>query len=505
MTIISSGLSFFVALLLTQAAFAQLDPGDTEICHRSGTEKQNTLLVPSEDVADHIAHGDSLGPCDPLQVEVPYTCTSSGLFYEKLFVREGGIPPMKGTVDDPFPTVSSALEYAANKGLAAVELQVAPGFYGPESVQITRPTRIVGPGRDAAPTAELAVSIDHRSTHELGIQGVLFRPNGLEPGLTVRTHAAANDPSGHTAICNVGYEGIVGHAVAQVGGSISADDIIVRNTRRYPDSNPLNVLSGTALIFGSGLGGSIDALLENSFVFDSEGTGMVVSGFGTTATLNAVALSGGQGCFGGLYVDNAAEVSGEYVRIGGVRLSNEEGFTGVRIEGLDYVAGDPDQPIVLTGNRQSGVYARGTSVLAGTDTFVGISDLVVRNTSSTDNDGEECNFDAASSLSARKGAHIVVDQFILDASDLIAVQVDATGSIIPDPGCIGDVCGDVYVGSTVILSNGVVSNNPIATNIQGADYDLRTLQNNVLWLNNGISLDSEKLPVPEPEGDLDSL
>jgi hypothetical protein len=459
-----------------------------EVCHLMGGGAHFTIDVPLEDVADHLAHGDSLGSCYPPQNDVPYTCSSSTLFYNKLFVRVGATPPMKGTVDKPFSTVSAALEYAARKRLGAVEVQVAPGYYGQDSAEITRPTRIVGPGRDAASTAELALSIDHRSTHELGIQGVLFRPNGQEPGLTVRTDVMAYDPRGHTALCNIEYDQIVGHAVAQVGGSISADDIIVRNTRRHPDADFLNVLSGTAFIFGGGLGGSINSLLENSFVFDSESTGIVASGFRTTVTLNAVALSGGQGCFGGLYVSNAAEVLGSHIRIGGVRSPVDV----YGIEGLDHVAGEP---IVLTGNRQSGVYARGTTVLAGNDTFVGIYDLIVRNTSSSDNDSEECGFDSATSLGVDRGADITVDQFILDASALLGVRIDATGSII-----FGE-----WFGSTINLSNGIVTNNPVGANIQNPDYDMSTLQDNVLWFDNDVNLDVEILVIPEPEQDLDSL
>jgi hypothetical protein len=162
------------------------------------------------------------------------------------------------------------------------------------------------------------------------------------------------------------------------------------------------------------------------------------------------------------------------------------------IEGLDHVAG---QPIMLTGNRQSGVYALGTTALAGNDTFVDIHDLVVRNTSRNGNEAEECGFDQASSLAAHRGADITVDRFILDASALIGVQVGAFGSIIFDE----------WFGTTINLSNGVVSNNPIAANIESADYDLNTLQDNVLFLNNAVNLDSEELQIPEPEGDLDDL
>lgn len=467
--------SVVIALCIGFPATAGADP----VCHLTAAGDQRTLDVPIEDIADHLAHGDSPGSCKPPQVEVPYTCSTSDVHYEKLFVRAGATPPMKGTLQQAFSTVKAALEFAARQGIGAVEVQVAPGSYDPESATITRPTRIVGPGRNAQPAAELALSIDHRSTHELGIQGVLFRANGLEPGLTVRTNAPVGDPRGHTALCDVAYDQIVGHAVAQVGGSIVASDIEVRDTRRHPDASLRNALSGTAFIFGGGLGGDINALLEDAHVSGSEGSGIVAAGFAANVTLDKVAISGSQGCAGALYVTNAAGLFGVHVRIGGVRSADDP----LAVEGLDFVAGEP---VVLTGNRMFGVYALGTTVLAGNDTHVGLDDLVVRNTSRTGSEAEECGYDSPSNLAADRGADVAVNRFILDASALLGVRIG-------------------LYGTTVNLSNGTVSNNPIAANVQDPDYDVSALQDNVQYINNGVNLDTEVIPVPEPTQPFDSL
>ena len=198
-------------------------------------------------------------------------------------------------------------------------------------------------------------------------------------------------------------------------------------------------------------------------------------------TLNTVAISGSQGCAGAVYVSDAAEVGGEHVRIGGVVLPGDD--YGVPVEGLDSVDGEP---VVLTGNRMFGVYARGTAVFAGTDTFVGIYDLVVRNTSVNGNEAEECGANNASSLAAFRGADMIINEFTLDASALAGVSIGNSGS-------------------TIKLSNGTVSNNPIALNIQDPDYDLATLQDKVDYPDNGVFLDSEKTAVPQPEADLDSF
>ena len=44
------------------------EPGEdttakVEICHQPGTPAQQTLTISASDVADHLAHGDALGPC----------------------------------------------------------------------------------------------------------------------------------------------------------------------------------------------------------------------------------------------------------------------------------------------------------------------------------------------------------------------------------------------------------------------------------------------------------
>ena len=79
----------------------------------------------------------------------------------RLYVRPGAQGAMKGTVDNPFDSVNSALIYAQTKTIPAVELQVAAGVYGPEAVMITRHTRLVGPGRNRDLTAKLALSISN--------------------------------------------------------------------------------------------------------------------------------------------------------------------------------------------------------------------------------------------------------------------------------------------------------------------------------------------------------
>jgi hypothetical protein len=52
--------------------------------------------------------------------------------------------------------------------------------------------------------------------------------------------------------------------------------------------------------------------------------------------------------------------------------------------------------------------------------------------------------------------------------------------------------------SELDLFDGEVRDNPIGVNVQVADYDLSRLMDRVFYRNNGVSLDAEVLPVPDP-------
>ena len=59
------------------------------------------------------------------------------------------------------------------------------------------------------------------------------------------------------------------------------------------------------------------------------------------------------------------------------------------------------------------------------------------------------------------------------------------------------------LGGTVSLQDGEVSRNPVGANVQTEGFDLSRLQDRVLYVDNGINLDSSQMPVPEPIETLD--
>ena len=101
--------------------------GKVVVCHNPGKIYQQTLEIDQADLADHLGHGDLEGPCAPLQETVIYECSTTDVGYEVLYVSSDSGGAQKGTVENPFGSVSSALQYAEKNNFPGVELQIKPG------------------------------------------------------------------------------------------------------------------------------------------------------------------------------------------------------------------------------------------------------------------------------------------------------------------------------------------------------------------------------------------
>lgn len=432
----------------------------TTICHKPGTAYQTTLEVEVPDVDDHLGHGDVLGACEPLQPTVAYTCSSSSQTYVRFYVRSGVTGATKGTEDAPFGSVGAALAYAEKKGIPAVELQIASGVYPPEAVALTRHTRMVGPGRDEGPSAQLALSVSSSGPFELGIQGVVFTASGLGPALTV------SDSGASTALCNIGFDGVVGHALAQSAGSLTADDLVADATVRDPeaDDTPLtgDHLTGTALI----LDGGVDASLSDVHLDGSEGSGLHVTGDGTVAQLDWLASSAstithGTGCLGALVVGGGAELYSRNTTLEGNRVR------GITVEGENSES-EFQYPTV-----------EDTRFLGGSDEAMSAA----------------CGFNAVLSVYVRDGATLTMaaaedDPFLIGDSDSVGLAV--AGPAVP----------------VLHLADGVLRNHPLGAYIQADECDYASpwyavyLEvRKMYFVDNDVNLDSPCVSLPPPPGE----
>jgi len=431
------------------------------ICHKPGTSSQGTLQVNEAELADHLAHGDTLGPCQPSQPTIAYTCSSSTLTYVRLYVRAGAKGAAKGTVEQPFGSVEAALLYAQSKLLPAVELQVADGVYPSAAIAITRHTRIVGGGRDQSPSARLAVSITNQGPFELGIQGLSFTASGLGPALTVSNAGAS------TALCDVGFDSAVGHAVSQSGGALKAADLVVSQTKRDPaaDATPVtgDHITGSAMI----LAGGVDASLDDVQLDRSEGSGLHINGAGTVARLDWLgsstsSITGGTGCLGAVVVAAGGKLQ-------------SRGTT-------------------LDGNRARGITVTGPSSLAD------FRRPTVTNT--------RFRGGSAEAMEAACGNSAVVGVLVLDGATLSMSGTIRNRFLISD----SDVAGFLIAGPAVPvlhLFQGTVRNNLIGASVQfdcGSTDAIGRELVKLQFVDNGVDFDAPFIcpPPPIPEWECDN-
>jgi hypothetical protein len=419
------------------------------LCHKPGTSSELTIEVLIADVADHLAHGDSTGPCPPAQGTVEYTCGASSLAFTTLYVRSGAAAgSMNGTVERPFGSVSAALTFARRKALPAVELQVAPGIYGPDIATITRPTRIVGAGRDAPSSAEMRLSIANAGPFDVGIQGVVFRANQSQPAISIAS------PAGHTEICDVEFDGVVGNAVSQTGGSFAADDVVIRATDRDPLADAQNDVTGTAMV----LAGGVSASLRTLHLTGSAGSGLYATGRGTVVELDWEGLTTsridhGTGCLGAVHVDSGAALRSRDTTVDHNRMR------GVHIDGAE------------TSAEFDAVKVRDTAYLDG---------------------GEEasrlaCGYNAVANMVITGGPKVTVtgslfNRFVVSDADVVGLLI--VGPAVPD----------------VAFSWGVIRNNPIGVSVNSFNElpDINAwLGPFVYFSSNDMNLDTDVLPPPQ--------
>ena len=138
-------------------------------------------------------------------------------------------------------------------------------------------------------------------------------------------------------------------------------------------------------------------------------------------------------------------------------------------------------------NREVGVFA------GGPDTTLDVTDLVVRDTLERECVDDWCaGAGGGIGVSSIGEAQVTLSRFLVSSSMLCGMQL-AMG------GYIDDANEPVYYegGGTIDLHEGEISDNRLCgINVQTEGYDLRRLQDRVLFVNNTRNLDMNELPVP---------
>jgi hypothetical protein len=357
-------------------------------------------------------------------------------------------------VEWPFGSVSSALQFAEKNDFPGVELQIGPGIYGDDAAALSRPTRIVGSGQSQNPSAELSLSIINNGAYELGVQGVVFRAAGSGSAITV------TDPAADTALCDVRFESVVGHALLQTGGTVNIEGGVFISTARNPEASSDDHLTGTAMVLTGGVTGSISDI----HVDGSSGSGLHVSGTGTRVDIDwdgssQSVFENGTGCLGAVVVKDGAELNASHLTLGGNRV------VSIDVEGTGTTVNLPFLTATSTQFLEDG----------------------------SDGTLETCGSNAVIGVVARSGA---------------TLNIAGTSS---NPFIISDFfAGLVTIGiapSEISLSEGRVTRNEFGIVVSPTDLTLcelffeRLSYDTVIFVENGVNIDAPcvVLPPPAPE------
>ena len=434
------------------AASSLMDDGGEKVivCHKYGEFNQQTLTIDAADLADHLSHGDFEGECAPPQQMVTYTCNTSDVAYEILYVSSSAGGAQKGTLEQPFKSISSALQYAEKMGFSGVELQIEPGVYSDDTAILSRPTRIVGPGQNEDPRAELSLSVINEGAYELGVQGVVFQAVSSGSAIT------NSNPNANAALCDVRFESVVGHAIHQTGGTIHIEDSVFNTTTRDMQAGNDDHLTGTAILLDGGVTGE----MTNILVDGSSGSGLYISGPDTSIYLDwdgssQSVIQNGNGCLGGLVVNNGAELNANHLTLDG------NSARGAYIEGLGTIAYLP----FLT--------ATSTKYLDG---------------------GSEVTLETC-------GTNVISNVVAASVATLNNTGTPTTPFVVSDSPVAGFLV--LFDGPTdVTLSYGIISNNLIGMSFGGTITSCQdapeVYQDYISWINNEVNVDMVCLPPPPP-------
>jgi hypothetical protein len=281
---------------------------------------------------------------------------------------------------------------------------------------------------------------------------------------------------------------------------VTLEDVVVRDTQSRESDRTL----GRGLVVQDGAAADVRRAL-----FERNRENAVVAGrAATSVTLEDVVVRDTQSqesdrTFGrGLVVQDGAAADVRralFERNRDVAVGISHAGTSVTLEDVvvrDTQSQESDRTCGRGLNAQQGATAevrralfernRDFAVVVGyAGTLLTLEDVVVRDTL-----GHEMNGHFGSGVGTYHGGHIGLRSFLVTGNALCGLQL-AHGAD-PDTGRL------FAEGGTMDIYDGVVSHNAVCgANVQTRGFDLRRLQNNVRWHDNGIDLDTSEMPTPD--------
>ncbi len=406
-----------------------------------------------------------------------------------------------GSATRPFPTIAEALMRAEELRYEGVEVIVSPGTYVGDLI-ITRPTKIIGESRTGTTIVGSVVnhSIFSLSVNSLSINGpkAVSGEIGKEGALIISNACAA------TTLEQVNIKSPLNYGVLQSGGKLSARNVRIEDTATSKSiassgtavhlSNVDATLNGV-LIEGAGrfairqIGGSLHIFatsIRNTRTrdeFSKAGTGIWTSDGAKTEILSSI-ISGSQSS--ALIIEGSqTEAILRHVTIFDTKvnpwlmrehvIAPAPGLSQspIRWQPIPYASIEVQQEaqLIMGRSRVNNNEYMGLRVLDNAQARVTYTHFSLTKRFP----GSEWGY--GTNIQAKNNGYIYLENVTSRHADLAGLQL---------------------YGGTADYHIGKVSYNLVGVHITTAGFDIRRLQNDVRYHDNGIDLDMATLPVPEP-------
>lgn len=412
-----------------------------------------------------------------------------------------------GSATRPFPTIAEALTRAEASHYDGVEVIVSPGTYVGD-LNITRPTKIIGESRTGT---EIVGSIVNSSVYSLTVDSLsIIGPKALtgevgRVGALIISNACAS-----TTLERVDIKNPLNYGILQSGGKLTARNVRIEDTA----ASESIASSGTAVHLSN-----VDAILNGVSI--------------ERAGRFAIRQIGGSLHMFADHIKNTI-TRDEFSKAGTSIWTSD----GAKTEILSSVINASQSSALIIEGRQTEATLKNVTIydtkvnpkLMQPYHLVPSSDLSLALPPSAI--PITMYPTAFAAIEVQQGAQLTIERSSVNNNEYMALRVgdDSQARItythfshtteVPDSEWHGgtniqakdngyiylgnvtsqhaDLCGLQLYGGTADYYTGRVSYNLIGANIATAGFDVNRLTHDVIYSNNGMNLDTEELPVPEP-------
>ncbi len=415
-----------------------------------------------------------------------------------------------GSATRPFPTITEALTWAEEFHYEGVEVIVSPGTYVGD-LTITRPTKIIGESRTGT---KIVGSIVNSSVYSLTVASLTISgPKAVTAEVGREGALVISNACASTTLERVDIKSPLNYGIFQSGGNLTARNVRIEDTA----ASESLASSGTAVHLSN-----VDAILNGIYIERAErfairqiggSLHMFADQIQNTKTRDEISKAGTS-----IWTSDGAKTEILSSIIGGSQSSAliiEGNQTEAVLENVNIydTKVNPwlmqEHIIVLTPDLPLGPAMSPLPITIYPKAFAAIeiqqeAQLTMRRSSIDNNEymGLRVVDNAQARITNTRFSHTrgYVGSESGSWTGGTNIQAKNNGYIYLEniTSQHADLCGLQLYGGTADYHAGEVSYNLVGVHITTAGFDIRRLQDRVVYFANGRDLDMEALPVPEP-------